>query len=214
MNAVANSFVLYLWHDFYNRTFKIKLYIALQSVPQWKFGAHTWFQRMNMIKWMVFSEISNKLRKCKCCSSIWCPTFRDWYWFVFNVNIFMEVNSAKKLSDFLKSGELYDCRFLFEIHVWCTEESQRIIHSGKLVFRPAFELSISEYKGGMVTLWTQHLVACCQGVLQFWCIISVCIWVIYSTGNEFSFSRLFAPSDFGELDNYRLSIKYMCIKIR
>jgi len=64
----------------------------------------------------------------------------------------MEVNSAKKLSDFLKSGELYDCRFLFEIHVWCTEESQRIIHSGKLVFRPAFELSISEYKGGMVTL--------------------------------------------------------------
>jgi len=64
----------------------------------------------------------------------------------------MEVNSAKKLSNFLKSGELYDCRFLFEIHVWCTEEILRIIHSGELVSGPAFELCISKYKGGMVTL--------------------------------------------------------------
>jgi hypothetical protein len=122
-------------------------FTASQSVPQWKFGAHTWFHRMNMIKWMVFSVISNKLQKYKCCSSIWYPTFRDWYWFLFNVNIFMEVNSAKKLSDFLKCGELDDCRFLFEIHVWCTEESQRIIHSEQLVSGPAFELSISWIQG-------------------------------------------------------------------
>jgi len=40
----------------------------------------------------------------------------------------MEVNSAKKLPDFLKFGKLDDCGFLFEIHVWCTEESQRVIH--------------------------------------------------------------------------------------
>ena len=70
-------------------------------------------------------------------------TFRDWYWFLFNVNVFMEVNSAKKLSDLFKFGELDDCRFLFEIHVWCTEESQRIILSEQLVSGPAFELSIS-----------------------------------------------------------------------
>jgi hypothetical protein len=56
----------------------------------------------------------------------------------------MEVNSAKKLSDFLKFGELDNGRFLFEIHVWCTEESQRIIHSEQLASGPAFELSISQ----------------------------------------------------------------------
>jgi len=33
--------------------------------------------------------------------------------------------------------------------------------------------------------------------------------VIYSTGNEFSYRRLFDPSNFGELDNYRLSIRYV-----
>ena len=137
--------MFYLQHDCYNRIFKIKhkLYIASQSAPHWKFWAHIWFQRMNMIKSMVFSEISDKLQKCKSVSIVWCPSLRDWYWFVFNANVFVEVNSAKKLSDFLKYGELDNCRFLFEIHVWYPEESQIIIHSGKLISGPAFELSIS-----------------------------------------------------------------------
>ena len=201
---------------FFNRTFKVKhkLHIASQSVPQWKFGAHTWFQRMNMIKWIVFSELSNQVQKSKCCSSIWCPTFRDWYWFVFNMNVFMEVNSAKKFSDFLKFGELDDWRFLFEIHVWCIEESQRIIHSEQLASEPAFELSISRIwrrNGNSLNAAFGYLLLRCVTVC---CVISVRIWVIYSTGNEFSSSRLFDPSNFGELDNYRLSIKYMCTKIR
>lgn len=141
-------------------------------------------------------------------------TFRDWYWFLFNVNVFMEVNSAKKLSDLFKFGELDDCRFLFEIHVWCTEESQRIILSEQLVSGPAFELSISWIRrrnGNSLNAGFGCLLLRC---ITVWCVISVCIWMIYSTGNEFSSSRLFDPSDFGELDNYRLSIKYMCTKIR
>jgi len=62
------------------------------------------------------------------------------------MNVFMEVNYAKKLSDFLKFGELDDCRFLFEIHIWCTEESQKIIQSEQLVSGPAFEPSISQIR--------------------------------------------------------------------
>jgi hypothetical protein len=50
--------------------------------------------------------------------------------------------------------------------------------------------------------------------ITVWCVISVCIWVMYSTGNEFASSRLFDPSNFGGLDNYRLSTKYMCTKIQ
>ena len=163
---------------------------------------------------MVFSEISNKLQKCKCCNSIWCPAFRDWYWFLFNVNVFMEVNSAKKLSDFLKFGELDDCRFLFEIHVWCTEKSQRIIHSEQLVSGPAFELCISRIQrrnGNSLNAAFGYLLLRC---ITVWCVISVCVWVIHSTGNKFSSIRLFDPSDSGELDNYRLSTKYMCTKIQ
>lgn len=142
-----------------------KLYIALQSVPQWKFRAHTWFQRLNMIKWMILSEISNKLQKCKCCSSIWCPTFRDWYWFVVNLNIFMEVNSAKKLSNFLKSEELYDCRFLF-VH-WGNSENNSLRRACLWASIWALYLQIQRRNGNSLNTAFVCLLLRCITVLMY-----------------------------------------------